>query len=212
MSNRPALAAALLAIWAVGARAEPATLEDVMDGMSKAAGIAAQFREVKEMALLIQPLETRGELYFIPPDRLARITTEPGRAHLRVHGDHVQLLDETGGEAIDLSGDPVARLVVENFIVLFRGDVAALRERYEVDFHADATTWTLSLTPRRAPVDRFVARIELRGEGRVLRSMLLLERDGDQAETFFEEVDVDHHFSPAEIERLFAPPKTGAEH
>ena len=40
----------------------------------------------------------------------------------------------------------------------------------------------------------------------MLRSMEMLERDGDRTTTHFSEVEVDRHFSPTELEQLFALP------
>jgi outer membrane lipoprotein-sorting protein len=204
-----ALLLGLLAL-ATAARAADLSLEDLMRGMASAPGVVLRFHEVKEVSLLAAPLETRGELYFVPPDRLARITTEPGHAALWVDGDRVRVSDEASGDVIDLAGDPVAKLFVDNFVVLFRGDLGALRERYAVRFTSDGDAWSLTLTPRSAPIDRFIASIELSGRGSVMRSMRMDERDGDRVTTTFEDVDVDHHFSDEEIARLFAPNGTGS--
>ena len=43
--------------------------------MAATRGVAAEFRESREVALLVEPLESRGLLYFVPPDRMARFTT-----------------------------------------------------------------------------------------------------------------------------------------
>jgi outer membrane lipoprotein-sorting protein len=205
-------AGALLALLAAAA-AQPAdslTLEQLMEGMASASGVAAKFREVKEVSLLSRPLETRGELYFVPPDRMARLTTEPSRAWLIVDGERVQLGDETGVEPIDLTGDPMASLFVENFVVLFRGDLDALRARYDVSFEARGDAWTLTLVPSRAPVDRFIESITLRGDARLMREMRVLEKDGDRVHTLFEDIEVDRRFSDAELRRLFSPPAAPA--
>lgn len=207
--KRAAAAAAVALACAAPASAERLELETVLRGMAGTAGVSAHYREVKHIALLREPLETRGELVFVPPDRLARITQYPGRSWLLVDGDRVRLFDEASGEAVDLAGDPAARIFVESFIVLFQGDPDALRERYRVRFDADGDAWSIRLEPRRAPVDRFVESITLRGAARALRSMELVERDGDRAVTTFDHVEVDRRFSEEELARLFDPPAAG---
>ena len=159
---------------------------------------------MKQLALLSAPLEVRGHLYFVPPDRLARITTEPTRSRLVIDGRRFAYRDETGGEQMDLSSNPVARTFVDNFIVLFNGDLEALRARYEPDFRVDGERWTLALRPRRAPLTEVVERVTLEGQGRRLDRIDLLEVDGDRTTTWFEDVAIDRRFDAAELDRVFA--------
>jgi outer membrane lipoprotein-sorting protein len=196
-----------------GAAEAPAehSLEALMQGMAGTPGVVARFREVKELALLTAPLESRGTLYFAPPDRLARIVEEPGRSRLVIDGKRLLFHDAAGGEEVDLSDNPIAREYVSNFIVLFNGDLAALRERYAPSFRTDGPRWTLELLPRSRPLSDFVERVTLRGEGRALTRMELLESDGDRTTTWFDEVEIDHRFDAAESERIFAPSGPPAE-
>jgi outer membrane lipoprotein-sorting protein len=197
-----------LALPASAAAAEPAavpTLEALMAGMAQTSGVEARFLERKEIALLSEPLETRGSLVFLPPDRLVRVTTEPSRSRLVIAGDSFSFRDAAGGEAVDLSANPLAREFVDNFIVLFNGDLAKLRERYEPELSGDGERWTLVLHPRHRPLSDLIERITLEGAGRTLRGMEMLESDGDRTTTRFEEVSVDRRFTPEEIERWFAP-------
>jgi hypothetical protein len=179
------------------------TLEAVMAGMAGARGVVAEFTEVKELALLSAPLESRGVLHFVPPDRMLRRTLEPVRAELVVDGRRVVFRDAAGAAPVDLSADPSARQFVDNVTTLFRGDLAALRARYEVAFEATPPRWRLALTPRDPLVRRFVASLTLGGEGEALHEMVLLERDGDRTTTRFERVDTDHAHSDEELRALF---------
>ena len=212
------LAALLVAIFgasaALGAEAAdspgapdrdaPASLEALLGGMAGSSGVVARFREVKQLALLSEPLESSGMLYFVPPDRLARVTVVPDSARLVIDGDRFFFGDEAGDEAMDLSSNPIAREVVSNFIVLFNGDLHELRRRYEPSFESDAEGWSLALTPRRAPLRDIVARVTLEGRGRALTRMELVETGGDRTTTWFEDVRTDHAFGEAELARIFA--------
>ena len=184
------------------------TLEGVMAGMAGARGVVAEFREVKELALLSAPLESRGVLHFVPPDRMVRRTLEPVPSELVVDGSRVVFRDGAGagGAPADLSADPSARQFVDNVTTIFRGDLAALRERYEVAFEADGPRWRLALTPRDPVVRHFVASLALEGEGEGLRQMVLVERDGDRTTTRFERVDADHVHTAEELRALFGDP------
>lgn len=207
---RWALAGCALAAAAAASAEPPApTLEALMGGMAAARGVVAEFREVKELALLAAPLESRGVLHFVPPDRMVRRTLEPVASVLVVDGRRVLFRDSAGAPPVDLSGDPSARQFVDNVTAIFRGDVAALRERYEVRFEASPPGWRLELAPRDPVVRRFVESLTLAGEGEVLREMTLLERDGDRTTTRFERVEADHQHTPEELRSLFGEAGAG---
>lgn len=175
-----------------------------MRAMAGTSGVVASFREVKVLGLLSSPIEARGMLYFVPPDRLSRITTAPARSRLVIDGGRLTFRDAAGEEEIDLGSNPLAREFVANFIVLFNGDLEALRERYEPDFEVGDEDWTLSLRPRRRPLADVVEHVTLRGRAHSLTRMELIEVGGDSTTTWFDEVQTDYRFSDAELERLFA--------
>lgn len=200
----------LVAARAFAAPEEPAptpTLEALMAGMAQTSGVMASFLERKEIALLSEPIESRGRLVFVPPDHLVRTTDSPSRSRLVIAGERFAFRDAAGGDAVDLSANPLAREFVDNFIVLFNGDLPKLRERYEPAFSAAGATWSLALRPRHRPLADLIERITLEGSGAQLRRMEMLERDGDRTTTTFHDVVVDRRFTPEEIERLFALPE-----
>jgi hypothetical protein len=117
--------------------------------------------------------------------------------------------DETGAAPVDLSGDPSARQFVDHFSAVFRGDLAALREKYEVSFEAEPPAWRLSLEPRDAVLRRFVASLTLSGEGESMRQMELVERDGDRTVTRFGHVETNHAYTAEELAALFGASEAG---
>jgi len=193
-----------LALAAAAAAAEPEalTLSGLMARMAASPGVEARFREIRELELLAAPLESRGELYFVPPDRLARFTTWPGPSALIVDGEALHYRE--GDEVFDLSSSPAARAFADNLIVLFRGDLASLEELYATAFESQGSEWRLVLTPRRPPLSRVVASLSLRGDGAGMRQVSMLDTDGNRTTTLFEEADPQRRFSPEELERLFA--------
>ena len=216
--RRSALRLALLALLtaaSVGAGAQPPaipsgplTLAALMQRMASTTGVRAEFREEKILALLEAPLVSEGMLYFVPPSRMARITSHPGASTLVIDGGALSYTDEAGASDVDLSGNRVARSVVENFVVLFGGDLAALRERYQVGFSAEGTRWRMQLLPKAAPLSQFIASVELRGDGPAMQEMVIREADGDLTTTRFRRVETDTSFTPEELDRLFPPART----
>lgn len=189
----------------VGSPPGPITLDDLLAHMATTPGVVAEFREIKTLKLLDAPLETRGTVYFEPPDKLARVTREPAESRLVLDGSRMRFQDAAGARDVDLAENPVARAFADNLIVLWRGDKAALEKIYALDFRADGSRWQLELTPRGAPLDRFVRGIEMKGDGAAMVEMSVVETDGDRTRTLFEKTDVAHVFGEAEARAIFGP-------
>lgn len=185
--------------------AVPADLSGLLAGMRSSVGVVAAFTETRELALLSSPLESAGTIYFVPPDRMVRVVTRPGRSRLVVDGSRARFEDETGAHDLDLGASPVARQLVDSFVVLFRGDEPRLRELYDCTYEAGGSSWSLRLVPRSTPLDRMVASMHLVGTGARIDRMETLEPDGDRTVAVFGDTDVQHRFSREELSRLFAP-------
>lgn len=200
------LASALLASATFAAEPVPESpdLAAILDRMASTRGVEAVFEERKELALLEAPLETRGVIYFVPPDRFARFTTSPGFSALVVEGDDVRLREGHDGEPIDLSGNRVARVFVENFVTLWSGDRDRLERLYAPEFRGRPDAWELRLVPRKPPLADVISSITLRGDGEAMQEMLVEERDGDRTTTRFGETRSDRSFEPEELQRIFS--------
>lgn len=189
----------------------PTNLAELMRVMANTPGVAAEFTETKHISLLEAPLVTTGTLYFMPPDRMARYTTQPSKSALIIDGDRLVFDDESGGDRIDLAANTIARVFVDNFIVLFNGDIEELQRRYEPTFSIDGDQWSLTLVPRAAVLAKMIDSITLRGDDGGMRSMVLRESGGDSTETRFDSLDTTRRFTDGELDRLLrraapAPP------
>lgn len=184
---------------------EPGSLEldELMRRMAATRGVRARFREVKELALLREPLVSEGEIVFAPPRRFARLTTSPGRSAFVVDGARLRFEDETGVRALDLSANRIVRAVVESFVSVFTGDLPVMRERYEIAFRAEGARWSLLLRPRDAAVAALIESVALRGDGPVLVDLVVREAGGDRATTTFRDAVVDEPVDEATLRRVF---------
>jgi outer membrane lipoprotein-sorting protein len=205
-SSAVCLASASLA-WAALAGAADAPspeLVEILRRMASTHGVEAVFEERKELSLLAAPLETRGVIYFVPPDRFARFTSSPGQSALVVTGDAVHLREGPDGKEVDLSGNPVARVFVENFVALWSGDRARLEALYRLELLGTRDAWQLRLVPRRAPLADAIAAITLRGDRDAMRELVVEERDGDRTTTRFGATRTDRVFTPEELRQIFS--------
>ena len=147
----------------------PSNIEDLMSFFSEAGAVRASFESTQTISILSWPLESEGQLYFEPPDRMVRNTTRPGDSKVIVEGTRVAMLDETGLRRMDLSKSGPAQGLVENLMLVLRGDLAGLRARYVSTYQTsrgDSGTvdWKLSLVPRDAVVKALVEEIVFRGK------------------------------------------------
>lgn len=189
---------------ATSGKAPTVSLESVMERFAHSGGVAARFRETRQLTILSEPIESRGTLYFAPPDRLARHVTEPGEAKIVVRGDRVSFRDETGVQTLELGSSEVARAMVGNVMVLLRGDLEALRAQYEVGFEVTGQDWRLDLVPRDRVVRQLIERLRVDGRGNRLVRMESIETSGDVTITEFSDVEVGVDFSTGERADVFS--------
>ena len=182
----------------------PTELEALMQRFAASGGVRARFRESRQLSILTDPIETTGTLYFAPPDRLARHTTWPGRSSIVIETERVLLADETGRRVFDLNTSDVARALVGNLMVVFRGDLESLRERYSVSFDSNAERWTLDLEPRARTLRSVIERIRFVGHGRDLTAMETRESNGDRTLMELSEIEVGLSWGQRDLDRIFS--------
>jgi hypothetical protein len=164
-----------------GARAADFDLATLFDRLAKERPAHAQFRERKYLALLTEPVESSGELAFTPPDRLEKRTLSPKPEVVIV--DRGQIILERGGrrQALELAENPGIAVLVESIRSTLAGDLAALSRAYSVKLDGDASNWRLVLRPRDASLTTLVERIEIGGADAQLRTVEILQADGDRS-------------------------------
>jgi len=187
----------------------PANIVALMAHFSEAGAVRADFESTQTISILSSALESEGQLYFEPPDRMVRNTTRPGRSKVIVEGTRVAMLDETGLRRMDLARSGPARALVENIMLVLRGDLEGLKERYVVAYHVAASEgaserWTLTLTPRDRAVAALVSEIVFEGRRRQLESMLTREANGDSTRTRFTEVAFGEAISEIDRAKFFS--------
>ncbi len=188
----------------------PTELEALMQRFAESGGVRARFRESRHLSILTDPIETTGMLYFAPPDRLARHTTSPGRSRIVIEAGRVSIGDETGQRVFDFSTNEIAQALVGNLMVMFRGDLKSLRERYSISFDSNEESWTLDLEPRSRALRSIIERVQFVGKGRDLAAMETREPNGDRTIMKFSEIETGLSWEQEDLDRVFSvdPPDT----
>ena len=112
----------------------PATAKELFSRFAKVKGLQASFTEKKYIALLAVPLESKGKLYFLPTQHLARVVEAPTKSSLRITPSELIMKSPGGEEVIDLRRNPHLRAFVASLVYIFAGDRGSLEKSYLVRY------------------------------------------------------------------------------
>ena len=203
-------------------RSDPIDLEGLMKLLASSGGVRARFHQTRTLSLLEDSIETSGVLYFVPPDTLARHTTQPGRSSVVVRHSTVTFRDETGEQVVQLASSEVAQAIVGNLVVILRGDLAGLRARYHVEFRPTRSDpvpsgdiseedrddawdgWELDLVPRSKRVRAIIERVRFAGQRNAIARVETHEANGDQTVDQFSDVAVGLEWDAEAYEQIFS--------
>ena len=190
------------------ADAPPITLDALLSAFAAMPGLEARYVEEKTMSLLAVPLESRGTIFFAPPGHLLRRVESPRPAELLISEGTLRMREGDKVQELDLARRGDVRPLIESLLWLFTGDHAALEKAFHVRFEASASgesgsRWTLSLRPRRAPLDKLVGELRLTGEGLAVKTVEVLESSGDRSVMRILDADPRRTFDPSEKRALF---------
>lgn len=172
----------LLGLWSLAVWAGDDVLSEVMRALATVPSVEAAFREEKTLALLQEPLITRGVLYYRAPAYLRKRTLEPQPEEFQADGDWLTIeMPEQGRQDFNLNGYPQLQPFVEAIRATQAGDRATLERYYFLEFQGTLENWRLRLTPRDSPTAEFITAIVIRGQGAWIASVETLEPDGDRS-------------------------------
>lgn len=177
---RRLLAATLLALGCVG---EVAALDvaDLMATLAHSTHGAATFTEKKYLAILDAPVESSGELRFVPPARLEKLTLKPSRERLVLDGDVLTVERGRRTHVLALKDYPEVAGMIESIRATLAGDRSALERVYRLSVSGSRARWSLALVPLDVRIARVVARIRIDGAEGEVRTVEIVQADGDRS-------------------------------
>ncbi|MFA5083315.1 MAG: LolA-related protein [Hydrogenophilaceae bacterium] len=175
------LLGALLLGFTLSAQAGPLSVSQLMAALASNRHGAASFTEKKYLAILDQPVESSGELLFIPPARLEKRTLKPKAETLVLDGEVLTIERRRQKHVLQLKDYPEVAGMIESIRATLAGDRKALERVYHLDLQGSSERWTLVLVPLDARVGKVVARIRMDGSQAEVRSVEILQADGDRS-------------------------------
>lgn len=167
--------------FSLSAGAAPLTLARLMDALAGNTHGAAVFTEKKYLAILDEPVESSGELLFVPPARLEKRTLKPKAETLVLDGDVLTVERRNRKHVLSLRDYPEVAGMIESIRATLAGDRKTLERIYRLDLQGSSERWTLLLVPLDAGVGSIVTRIRMEGEQDEVRRVEILQADGDRS-------------------------------
>lgn len=171
----------LLALSVQAAPSEWGTAQLMQDlARRQANGGRARFVETKYIALLDRPVVSRGELAFVPPDRLEKRTLLPKPESLTIDNDRLEIERRGKRYSMRLADRPEAIAFADSIRGALTGDQHKLEASYKLDVSGTRDNWGLRLVPSEARLAALVQRIDIKGSDDLIRSIEYTMPDGDR--------------------------------
>lgn len=170
-------------------------LDQVAVRLNRAEIALGRFRQEKQMVFLNKPLLSSGEFVYWQRGGVIWKTLEPVTSTLLV-GDE-RMVSDQGEQALPPS---FGRLIP----ALLGGELAQLREDFEIRGELHAEAWRLQFVPKDPVVAKAIAEVSLSGDSD-LRGLEIHEVGGNQSSIVFEQINHPPQLTPdqaAEFERL----------
>ena len=170
-----------LMVWPVTSHATDWDIDQLMHGLAQTRSSHARFVETKSIAMLDEPVESSGELFYSAPDRFEKRTLKPRRETLLVDGD--TLLIERGRKKhrLQLQDYPELAAFIDSIRGTLAGDRRALERNYQLGLDGNAARWTLQLLPTTKKMQAVVKHIRIAGARNEVSSIEVTQTDGDSS-------------------------------
>lgn len=139
------------------------------------------FVETRYLALLDRPIEARGALVYVPPDRLERHTQVPRQESAILAGDTLTLVRDGRRRELSLSESPEVALLIGSLRAVLGGDRDTLERDFTLNHAGTPEAWILDLLPREPEALPALRRIHLVGTQGQVERVEMIETDGDRS-------------------------------
>jgi outer membrane lipoprotein-sorting protein len=178
---RSMLVALALMLATVISYAAEWNIDRLMHGLAQTRSDHASFTEKKYIAMLEEPVESSGELFYTAPDHLEKRTLKPKPEVMIL--DHDSLVIERGHKNyhLQLQDYPELAAFIDSIRGTLAGDRMALERNYRLSLEGTADSWALQLLPVDEKMQAVVKRIRIAGSGYDVHSIEIIQADNDSS-------------------------------
>lgn len=168
-------------LFATPTHADTLTIEQLMHALAKAKPSHATFTEKKHIALLDEPVESSGELFFTAPDHLEKRTLLPKPESLIVDGN--KILIERGSKTyyFTLQNMPELGAFINSIRGTLAGDLIVLKRSFQLSLEGNKNKWILQLAPTNVKMQKLLQHIRIAGLDNQIRTIDITQVDGDSS-------------------------------
>ncbi|WP_223246743.1 LolA-related protein [Sulfuriferula thiophila] len=163
-------------------------IDQLMHSLAQTRSGHASFVETKSIAMLEQPIESSGELFYTAPDRMEKRTFKPKPETMVVDGDNLLIERKQQKYRLQLPDYPELAAFINSVRGTLAGDRKALERTYQLSLEGTAQNWTLQLIPVSARMKQVVTRIRIAGVNDEVRSIDIMQADGDSSQMRIEKL------------------------
>ena len=161
------------------------SLDSLQQTLSQHSVVRGEFSQQRTMALFSKPLTSSGTFLLADQRGLIWQQTVPFPTQLRLTKEKLsQSFDGAEPQIMTAKENPMAFYFSHIFLSLFRGDTEQLYHDFDSSLSGDELQWTLSLTPKSAPLNAVFSIIEVKG-GQYISHVILNEIRGDRTAILF---------------------------
>lgn len=169
-------------LWAGTSFADQAwTIDQLMQRLAANPSGHASFVEKKSIAMLDQPVESSGELFYTAPNYLEKRTLKPKTESLVLDKDRLIVEQRGKKRTLALLSYPEVAAFIDSIRGTLAGDKKALERVYKLTLEGDEKNWQLTLLPLENKMQRIVERINIAGNSDQLHQIIIQQADGDSS-------------------------------
>ena len=165
------------------------SLDMLMQALSEVNSLKAEFEEVKTLSIFSSDVTVKGWLNYTRPNYIERQIVSPHRELTIIEDDQIRIAHEAGKEdnnareqTLSIDVHPAVRTLIESIRATFAGDVAVLKNYYNLMFSGTRENWLLTLEPITEKVKEHVRQVKISGSDRNVTKILTIESDESESE------------------------------
>lgn len=164
-----------------GSYADDWDIAQLMQLLAQNQSAHSSFVETKSIAILDKPVTSSGELFYTAPDHLEKRTLKPKAETMVLDQGTILITRGSKNYRLQLQDYPALAAFIDSIRGTLAGDAAALQRNYTLKLQGAMAHWTLQLLPANEQIKTVVQRISISGEKGELRSIEILQADGDSS-------------------------------
>lgn len=123
--------------------------------------MSCNFVQTKYMSLLSDKMVSEGSMYFKQPDRLRWEYTKPYKYLFILNGAKVYVGNKSRKDVIDTRTNKVFKEVARIMMNTVTGKALANTGDFVIDVSGDASSWHVTLVPRKRELKQMFSKVEL---------------------------------------------------